>query len=246
MRVVGIIPARFGSTRLPGKPLADLGGKPVLQHTYERARQALEQVIVATDDERIVDAVTGFGGHAALTRPDHSCGSERVAEVARSLDVDIVVNVQGDEPFIEPLMIREALEPLLSEPELVMSTLSREIVSDEDLDDPSVVKVVSDRAGNALYFSRSVIPYPRCREVCHWQEHVGLYVYRRDFLLEYVQWPPTPLELAESLEQLRVLEHGYPIRVVETECRGGGPSIDTPEDLARAREILVNLGQGVS
>jgi len=241
---LGVIPARYASTRLPGKPLADLGGKPVIQHTYERARQALERVIVATDDERILAAVAGFGGQAVMTRPDHTCGSERVAEVADTLDCDIVVNIQGDEPFIDPLMIQEAVAPLLADPELVMSTLSRPITSKEDLHNPSVVKVVSDQEGNALYFSRSLIPYPRHREFCRWREHVGLYVYRRDFLLEYVQWPPTPLEQAESLEQLRVLENGFSIRVVETQLGGTAPCIDTPEDLVRAHEYLAALEAG--
>jgi len=238
VKVLGVIPARYGSTRLPGKPLADLGGKPVIQHTYERACQALNNVIVATDDQRILDVVAAFGGQAVMTRSDHSCGSERVAEVAASLDCDIVVNIQGDEPFIDPLMIQEAVAPLLADSGLVMSTLSRAITSEEDLQNPSVVKVVTDQRGNALYFSRSVIPYPRYREFCRWREHVGLYGYRKEFLLQYVHWPPTPLERAESLEQLRVLEHGFAIRVVETERGLGAPCIDTPEDLVRAHEYL--------
>lgn len=238
MNIVGVIPARYGSTRLPGKPLADLGGKPVIQHTYERACQALDHVMVATDDERVLDAVKAFGGYAVMTRTDHRCGSERVAEVAATLDVELVVNIQGDEPFIDPLMIEEAVAPLLADSELVMSTLSRAILSEEDLHNPNVVKVATDQQGNALYFSRSLIPYPRHREFCQWREHVGLYVYRKEFLLEYVQWPPTPLEQAESLEQLRILEHGFPIRVIETERGRGAPCIDTPEDLARAKKYL--------
>jgi 3-deoxy-manno-octulosonate cytidylyltransferase (CMP-KDO synthetase) len=241
VKVVGVIPARYGSTRLPGKPLADLGGKPVIQRTYERACQALDRVIVATDDERVLAAVSDFGGQVVMTRSDHSCGSERVAEVVASLDCDIVVNIQGDEPFIDPLMIEEAVAPLLVDPALVMSTLSRAITSEEDLQNPSVVKVVTDQRGNALYFSRSVIPHPRHREFCRWREHVGLYVYRKEFLLEYVQWPPTPLEQAESLEQLRVLENGFSIRVVETQLGRGAPCIDTPEDLVRAHEYLAQL-----
>ena len=238
MNIVGVIPARYGSTRLPGKPLADLGGKPVIQHTYERACQALDHVMVATDDERVLDAVKAFGGYAVMTRTDHRCGSERVAEVAATLDVELVVNIQGDEPFIDPLMIEEAVAPLLADSELVMSTLSRAILSEEDLHNPNVVKVATDQQGNALYFSRSLIPYPRHREFCQWREHVGLYVYRKEFLLEYVQWPPTPLEQAESLEQLRILEHGFSIRVIETERGRGAPCIDTPEDLARAKKYL--------
>jgi len=207
-KIIVVIPARYGSTRLPGKPLADLGGKPVIQHTYERVATAhgLSEVIVATDDLR-----------------------------------DIVVNVQGDEPFIDTGMLDEVIAPLVADPELVMSTLSREITEDSILKVPSVVKVVSDIQGNALYFSRSVIPYGRHPQFCHWQEHIGLYAYRKDFLLDFVHWPPTPLEQAESLEQLRVLEHGYRIRVVETTRGQGVPGIDTPEDLARANRYLANL-----
>jgi 3-deoxy-manno-octulosonate cytidylyltransferase (CMP-KDO synthetase) len=164
-----------------------------------------------------------------------------VAEVAASLACDIVVNIQGDEPFIDPLMIQEAVAPLLADSDLVMSTLSRQIVREEDLRNPSVVKVVSDQQGNALYFSRSLIPYPHHKKLCHWREHVGLYAYRKPFLLTYVQWPPTPLEQAESLEQLRVLENGHAIRVVETERGRGAPCIDTPEDLVRAHQYLAQL-----
>jgi 3-deoxy-manno-octulosonate cytidylyltransferase (CMP-KDO synthetase) len=242
MKTVGIIPARYASTRLPGKPLADLGGKPVIQHTYERACQALDLVLVATDDRRILKAVEGFGGRAQMTRPDHACGSERVAEVAAALQADVIVNVQGDEPFIDPDMIRQAVAPLAQEPEVVVTTLSRAILDEGVLHSPGTVKVVTDRRGDALYFSRSLIPYPRHPEFCAWREHVGLYAYRREFLLEFVQWPATPLEQAESLEQLRILENGYPIRVVETERGAGAPCIDTPEDLARARAYLSKLG----
>lgn len=238
MKAAGIIPARYASTRLPGKPLADLGGKPVIQHTYERASRALDLVIVATDDVRILEAVQAFGGRAQMTRPDHACGSERVAEVAETLQADVIVNVQGDEPFIDPRMIRQALAPFAEDPGVVVTTLSRGIADGDILHLPGTVKVVTDRHGDALYFSRSLIPYPRHREFCAWGEHVGLYAYRRDFLLEFVQWPPTPLEQAESLEQLRILENGYPIRVVETDLGAGAPCIDTPEDLARARGYL--------
>jgi 3-deoxy-manno-octulosonate cytidylyltransferase (CMP-KDO synthetase) len=238
MKVVGIIPARYGSTRLPGKPLKELGGKLVIQRTYEQARQALDHVIVATDDKRVLEAVESFGGTAMMTRKEHSCGSERVAEVAAKLDVEIVVNIQGDEPFIEPAMIKAAVEPLLRDPDVDMATLSRPIYDKSLLEVPSIVKVVTDLHHNALFFSRSLIPYPRHREFCRWQEHVGLYVYRKRFLLAYVRWSPTPLEQAESLEQLRVLEHGHKIRVVETDLGRDAPCIDTPEDLVRARAYL--------
>jgi 3-deoxy-manno-octulosonate cytidylyltransferase (CMP-KDO synthetase) len=243
MKAVGIIPARYASTRLPGKPLADLGGKPVIQHTYERASQALDLVIVATDDRRIQEAVQGFGGRAQMTRQDHTCGSERVAEVARSLQADVIVNVQGDEPFVDPQMIGQALAPFAGEPGVMVTTLSRAIHDDDLLHAPGTVKVVTDRQADALYFSRALIPCPRQPEFCAWREHVGLYAYRRDFLLEFVAWPPTPLELAESLEQLRILEYGYRIRVVETELGAGAPCIDTPEDLVRAREYLRRLAR---
>jgi 3-deoxy-manno-octulosonate cytidylyltransferase (CMP-KDO synthetase) len=239
MRVVVIIPARYASTRLPGKPLADLGGRPVIQHTYEQASRALDRVIVATDDQRILEVVQSFGGRAQMTRTDHTCGSARVAEVAGALEADIIVNVQGDEPFIEPEMIRQALVPFEQESGLVVTTLSRAIRDAGVLHSPGTVKVVTNRRGDALYFSRSLIPYPRLPEFCSWREHVGLYAYRREFLLEFVRWPPTPLEQAESLEQLRILEYGYPIRVVETDLGAGAPCIDTPEDLARAREYLL-------
>lgn len=238
MEIVGIIPARYGSTRLPGKPLLDLGGKPVIQHVYERAAQALGRVIVATDDQRIVAAVRGFGGQAALTRADHRCGTDRIAEVAASLAADIVVNIQGDEPFVDPAMIKEVVAPLLAEPEVLAATLSRTVRSEQSLEDPNLVKVVIDERGDALYFSRYPIPYPRDREACCWREHVGIYVYRRAFLLEFVRWAPTPLERAESLEQLRILERGYRIRVVQTERGHGAPSIDTAEDLELARQYL--------
>jgi 3-deoxy-manno-octulosonate cytidylyltransferase (CMP-KDO synthetase) len=243
MESVGIIPARYSSTRLPGKPLANLGGKPVIQHVYERAQQALERVIVATDDQRIVAAVEAFGGQAVMTRLDHRCGTDRVAEVAAVLSAEIIVNVQGDEPFVDPVMITEAMGPLLAEPQVSMATLSRAILREEDLADTSVVKVVTDVRGDALYFSRSLIPYPRHREFCRWREHVGIYVYRRPFLLQYAEWPPTPLEQAESLEQLRALEHGVRIRVIQTERGRGSMSIDTADDLARANEYWHEHGQ---
>ncbi len=246
MKIAGIIPARYGSTRLPGKPLADLGGKPVIQHTYERASRALDHVVVATDDSRILDTVNRFGGKARMTRPDHQCGSERVAEVAAELDVDIVVNIQGDEPFIEPEMIRELVVPLEQDPDLMVSTLSRAILDDALLYEPGVVKVATDLRGNALYFSRSLIPYPRHPEHCRWREHIGLYAYRKTFLLDFVTWPPTPLESAESLEQLRIMENGYKIQVVETNLGAGAPCIDTLEDLERAREYLRSYIDGAS
>jgi 3-deoxy-manno-octulosonate cytidylyltransferase (CMP-KDO synthetase) len=242
-KVVGIIPARYGSTRLPGKALRLILGKPMVQRVYERARLArgLSLVWVATDDERIAGAVKSFGGQAVMTSPDHPSGTDRLAEATRTIDADIVVNVQGDQPFLDPVMIDEAVQPLLDDPSLPMATLMHPVHRPEDLQDPSVVKVVVDLAGNALYFSRSLIPYPRQALAHPVYEHVGLYVYRREFLQKLAQLPPAPLEKIESLEQLRVLEHGFRLRVVETRCRDhafSGFSVDTEQDLVRAETML--------
>lgn len=236
-KIMCIIPARFGSSRLPGKPLADLCGKPVIQRVCEQVGKKYDY-IVATDDQRIIDVVKGFGGKAMMTRIDHVCGSDRIAEVAEKLDVEIIVNVQGDEPFIDVNQIEEAVTPLLKDKNVVMSTLCRKITNEEDLKKPGVVKVVFDENRDAMYFSRSIIPYPRKPEFAEHYEHVGLYVYRKDFLLQYVKWKPTKKELAESLEQIRVLDHGYKIRVLETKFDSGAPCIDTPEDLENAREYI--------
>jgi len=241
--VVGIIPARYGSTRLPGKALKLILGKPMVQRVYERARLArgLGSVCVATDDERITRVVEGFGGRAVMTSPDHPSGTDRLAEATRAMDADIVVNIQGDQPFLDPVMIDEAVQPLLDDPALPMATLMHPVHRPEDLQDPSVVKVVVDLTGNALYFSRSLIPYPRQAAAHTVYEHVGLYVYRRDFLQKLAQLPPTPLERIESLEQLRVLEHGFRLRVIQTKCRDhafSGFSVDTEQDLARAEAML--------
>lgn len=242
-KIVGVIPARYGSTRLPGKALKLIFGKPMIQRVYERALLAhrLNSVCVATDDERIAQVVESFGGQAVMTSPDHPSGTDRLAEATRAMDADIVVNIQGDQPFLDPVMIDEAAQPLLDDPALPMATLMHPVHRPEDLQDPSVVKVVVDLAGNALYFSRSLIPYPR-QQVPHTvQEHVGLYVYRREFLQKLAQLPPTPLEQVESLEQLRVLEHGFRLRVIETQCRDhgfSGFSVDTEQDLTRAEAML--------
>lgn len=236
-KIVCIIPARYGSSRLPGKPLADLCGKPVIQWTCEQVGKSFDYV-VATDDERIVEAVAKFGGKAMMTRKDHVSGSDRIAEVAEKIEADIIINVQGDEPFINPEQIKEAVQPLLDDPNLQMSTLSRKITEQHELEKLGVVKVVCDLQGNAQYFSRSTIPYPRNPEHAHHYEHIGMYVYRKDFLLKYVSWEPTDKELAESLEQLRVLDHGYKIKVIETQFDSGAPCIDTPEDLEQARKYV--------
>lgn len=238
-RIIGIIPARWASTRLEGKALADIAGKPMIQHVYERARQAtlIERLIVATDDERIACTVEAFGGEARMTRADHTCGTDRIAEVTADLDADIIVNIQGDEPLIDPTNIDAAITPLASDLTIHMGTLRTRVHSQEELDDPSVVKVVTDQHNLALYFSRYPIPFIRDagHHVIHYR-HIGLYVYRRDFLLQFANLPPTPLEKAESLEQLRALEHGY--RIIVSEVAHAATGIDTPEQLAEVRRFL--------
>ena len=246
MGVTVIIPARYASTRFPGKPLVDLCGKPMVQWVYERASlcEAVDKVIVATDDQRIADAVMAFGGDVVMTRADHATGTDRLAEVAEGLDDELIVNVQGDEPLIDPTMIQTAVAPLLADHSIPMGTLRTPLTSLDEFRSPNVVKVVTDREGFALYFSRAPIPYPRDFAADleqRWSElatakHVGLYVYRRSFLLDYPNLPKTPLEEQECLEQLRALEHGYRIRVATTDLVGLG--VDTPEELETVRAIL--------
>ena len=240
MKIAGIIPARYGSTRLEGKPLKEILGKPMIQYVVQTVQQArlLDRVIVATDDMRIVEAVRKFGGEAAMTSPNHSTGTDRIAEVAKDLDADIVVNIQGDEPLLDPRMIDEAIQPMIDDPSIKACTLCRPILSEEELHSPHVVKTVCDLQGNALYFSRSLIPYPRKTEGHQAYEHIGIYVYRKDFLMAYVKMPQTPLEKTESLEQLRILENGIKLKVVVTRYEYNGLSVDTPEDLERVREII--------
>jgi 3-deoxy-manno-octulosonate cytidylyltransferase (CMP-KDO synthetase) len=230
---IAIIPARYASTRFPGKLLANDTGKPLIQHVYEQTIRAkhINRVIVATDDQRIFSAVKSFGGECVMTRPDHPNGSCRSAEAAAELSCDFIVNVQGDEPEIEPVLLDRAIEALSHHKDCVISTIGSPFRGDENAADPNIVKVVTDRAQRALYFSRSQIPYPRVKESAVTPlKHIGVYVYRREFLLEYVALPPTPLEIAESLEQLRVLEHGYRMAVVIAEAHHHG--IDTPAQYA--------------
>jgi 3-deoxy-manno-octulosonate cytidylyltransferase (CMP-KDO synthetase) len=243
--VVAVIPARYASERLPGKPLALIAGRPMIQHVWERARRAalVEEVIIATDDERIAAAVRGFGGAVAMTPADLRSGTDRIAVVAQTLkDAEIIVNVQGDEPLIASAMIDEAVRPLLQDPLLVASTLVQRINSSEDLANPSIPKVVLNGKGDCLYFSRSPIPFARDAGPAGWlgegpyYKHVGLYVFRREFLLRYAALPQTPLEKAEKLEQLRILEHGYVIRAVITEHESF--SVDTADDLKKVRAII--------
>jgi 3-deoxy-manno-octulosonate cytidylyltransferase (CMP-KDO synthetase) len=236
MRAVGIIPARWASTRFPGKPLARIAGRPMLEWVVEGARRAkrLRDVWVATDDPRIADACRAFGATAVLTSPDHPTGTDRLAEVALSLDDDVVVNIQGDEPLIRGDVIDSVVAALDEDPEAPMATVVHQ-AEPEALDDPHRVKVVLDRRGRALYFSRSRIPAGD-DDNRYWQ-HVGLYAYRRSFLLDFVALPPTPCERAESLEQLRALEHGYPIRVAVVEA-WGSCAVDVPEDVPRVEAWL--------
>jgi 3-deoxy-manno-octulosonate cytidylyltransferase (CMP-KDO synthetase) len=242
-RIVGVIPARYGSSRFEGKVLADIAGKPMIQWVYERANQSemLDELFVAVDDPRVQSIVEQFGGKAVLTAAHHKSGTDRIAEAVEKMPADIVVNIQGDQPLLDPDMIDEAVQPMIDNPEIQMSTLKREIEKDE-FDDPGVVKVVADDNDYALYFSRSLIPYPRYEENIRVFEHVGLYVYRKDFLLRISKMPMGYLEKIESLEQLRVLEKGYKILVVETKMdRTAGMSVDTPEDLKKVEKIISQM-----
>ena len=244
MKVIGVIPARYHSTRLEGKPLADIHGRPMIQWVYENVKRArnLNDLRVATDDARIFEAVERFGGKAVLTSGDHTTGTDRIAEVVQNMDVEVVINIQGDEPFITPTMINEVAAPLLEDRDIPMSTLMHEI-DEAEFRNPNTVKVVTDALGFALYFSRSPIPYPRNRGEQRALGHIGIYGYRRDFLLKLTEMSPTPLEKTESLEQLRVIENGFRIKVVETTATDYIPiSVDTGEDLDRARMLLADRG----
>ena len=240
LSIVAVIPARYASTRLPGKALADLGGRPMIEHVYRRVSLArvLSDVIVATDDLRIATRVSDFGGKVRLTKATHETGTDRLAEVAASLDCDVVVNVQGDEPLVDPRAIEELVAPFAGDPSVQMTTLFRRIHDTAELNNPNITKVVVDRGGFALYFSRAPIPYLRDPRG-GWPplyRHIGLYAYRRSALLVLASLEPTPLERAESLEQLRALEHGIRIKAVETQYESFG--VDTAEDLEQVRRLL--------
>lgn len=240
---VGIIPARYGSSRLPGKPLAVIAGKTMIQRVYEQSCKSrlLQSVIVATDDSRVYEAVGEFGGHAVMTKSEHPSGTDRVAEAAEHVEADIVVNIQGDQPFVHPDMIDEAVQPLLRPDAAEVSTLMFPVVEESDFHNPGVVKVVTDVSGKALYFSRSLIPYPREAVPHQVYEHAGLYAYRKDVLQQLTRLNPTTLELVESLEQLRWLEHGLRIHVTESLVSDKafcGFSVDTREDVERAEDML--------
>lgn len=246
--VLAVIPARFASTRFPGKIIAPLLGKPLVMHAYERAQSAalIDEVLIATDDQRVVEAIAPHGAHWVMTRPDHASGTDRIAEVAQHHTAEIIVNVQGDEALIDPATIDATIRPLLDDPDLMMATARHRITDWATIADPHVVKVVCDAHGRALYFSRAPIPHIRDAadrgetSQAHWQ-HVGLYVYRRNFLLQYASWPQTPLEKLEKLEQLRVLEHGYSIAVVDTEYAGIG--VDVPADLEWVQRLMESAGE---
>lgn len=241
MKFACVIPARYASTRLPGKPLADIAGKPMIQRVYEQVAKAKKPalVIVATDDQRVFDKVESFGGMALMTQPNHPTGTDRLAEVAsHHQDVDVIINVQGDEPLIDADVIDQLADLFLEDADLQMATVASPLL-EEEYDEPSAVKVICNKQGDAMYFSRSLIPYPRHAFINPPMKHVGIYAYRRQFLLDYAKMDPTPAEETESLEQLRALENGYAIRVIKTDKRFVG--VDTPEDLERVNAIFSTL-----
>ena len=238
MKILCVIPARYASTRLPGKPLADIVGKPMIQHVYERSAQATipQQVVVATDDEKVFQAVQQFGGKVVMTSSEHQTGTDRLAEVAsKYAEVDVIINVQGDEPLINPKVIDELAQEFLNDTALQMASVMS-IMDTEDYQNPNVVKVVTDLNNNALYFSRSLLPYPRVAGKANVYKHIGIYAYKKDFLLKFAKLEPTPLEQSESLEQLRALENGYKIKMIKTKSKFIG--VDSIEDLQTVNELL--------
>ena len=245
MKTLGIIPARYASSRLPGKVIADLCGKPLIQWVYERSQKAslLSELIVATDDERVFSAVERFGGNVVMTASNHLNGTSRAAEASKKIEADIVVNIQGDEPLISSVMIDETVKLLLDNPSDVAATLVRPVAL-EDYNNIGVVKTVCDKNSYALYFSRSLIPYQHTEFNAPVFEHIGIFAYTKDFLLTYASLPETPLAKAESLEQLKVLEHGYKMRVAITECKEAGFCVDTQSDLEKMREYFIEHGIG--
>ncbi len=244
MKVLAVIPARYSSLRFPGKALAPIRGKPMIQWVWERVKEAsLGEVVIATDDRRIEEAAQGFGAQVVMTSPRCQSGTDRVAEVARGKGAPLIVNIQGDEPLISPQAIRDVISPFYADPQLQMSTLASPIKTDGELKNPDVVKVIVDREGLALYFSRLPIPYSRDGEgpqkFSHLR-HIGIYGYRREFLLRFSELEPSPLERAERLEQLRALENGYRIKVVTTDY--ATINVDHPQDLKRVEERLATEG----
>jgi len=238
MKSICVIPARYSSTRLPGKPLKDICGRPMICRVWERASRAksVTEVIVATDDERILSAVEKNFGRAMMTRADHKTGTDRLAEVAEKFsDAEVVVNVQGDEPLIESSLIDELVALFVADKNLQMATVATELTDADEMKNPNNVKVVLDKNNDALYFSRSLIPFPRNAGKSKIFKHIGIYAYRRNFLLAYAKMEPTPLEQSESLEQLRALENGFKIRVIKSSCKFIG--VDTEEDLKLVNKI---------
>ena len=243
MKFIGIIPARYASTRFPGKPLALLGGKPVIQHVYEKVAAVLEAAYVATDDERIYDVVKAFGGQVVMTRTDHKSGTDRIEEAIEKIggEWDVVVNVQGDEPFVAKSQL-DTICHCFDDPTTQIATLGKPFESMEAVQNPNSPKIVVDNMGFAMYFSRSVIPYVRGKEKSSWLthypflKHLGIYAYRKNVLRQITQLPQSSLEIAESLEQLRWLQNGFKIKVGTTDVETVG--IDTPQDLERAEEFL--------
>lgn len=237
MKKIAVIPARYDSTRLPGKPLLEIAGKPMIQHVYERTSQAdVDDVMIACDDEKILEAVKKFGGKAIMTRRNHLNGSSRIAEVVENIEADIVINVQGDEPLINPAAINQLIQSL-KDSTCHCATLKSEIMDGDEVGDPNTVKVITDINGHGIYFSRHAIPYVRNNRNQKYYKHIGIYGYKKDFLLNYVKMPPSDLELAESLEQLRIIENGYAIKVLETKHEFIG--VDTMEDLEKVRKLLI-------
>jgi 3-deoxy-manno-octulosonate cytidylyltransferase (CMP-KDO synthetase) len=240
-KTVGIIPARWASSRFPGKPLHLIAGRPLLQHVWEQCRRAraLDSVIIATDDMRIAEAAFVWGAEVSLTRPDHASGTDRIAEVAKKLrGVSHVINIQGDEPLVESALLNRLARKMQRQPQIEMITAVHPFSDAADARSPHQVKAVLDRKGRALYFSRHAIPYPRDPSIpIQYFRHQGVYGYRRDFLLRFVRWQPSPLEKAEALEQLRALENGVNIHVVVTQS--GSPGVDTPEDAAAIERQLL-------
>jgi len=241
MDVIGVIPARYSSTRFEGKVLADILGKPMLQHVWERAKQALllDDIIIACDDERVANVAKEFGGKVVMTAKGHACGTDRISEVINPIDVKIVVNIQGDEPLIHPTMIDSVASALLDEPAISIATIMKKIENLSDLNDPHVVKVVVDKNNFALYFSRSQIPYHAANSEVKspvYYKHIGLYGYTKDFIFTYKNLPVSNLEKIECLEQLRVLQEGFRIKVIETKYDTIG--VDTPQDLEKVKEYL--------
>ncbi|MGF6906600.1 3-deoxy-manno-octulosonate cytidylyltransferase [Fusobacterium sp. PH5-44] len=238
MKFLGVIPARYKSTRLEGKPLKNICGYPMIQWVYQRSKLSkLDDIVVATDDIRIKEVVESFGGNAIITKGDHSNGTSRIAEVCEKMkDYDVVINIQGDEPLIDPKMINQLIDAFKDDSNLVMSTLKEKIKNFELVENPNIVKVITDKNEMALYFSRSPIPYPREKNEEIYYKHIGIYGYKRTFVIEYSNMKETLLEKSESLEQLRVLENGYKIKVIETPYKVIG--VDTKEDLERVVDYI--------